>query len=411
MELNNIISRNIMESRLYNLNKPEAIKDILLIPDEINIKYFGNVVDGFYDVYYIEKRTIVYETKQERHNSYVEPKKINKPLLKEKPQGVPYRRIVNINKQWLKKSQRRFNRILMKMILTNKTKGIKQESIVPYLHSSVKLRSYATNAFRHIGDKYVLSIDLKDFYPSVTKMKIYNFFRRELKLDKDIAMFYAYFSTSKNEENEYVLAQGLPQSAMLAYLINYSLFNYLYDISKEHEILMTLYVDDIIFSSEKPIPQSFIDRLFGLFLMNDLKIKKQKINLIGNQKVKKITGVYVHGNKTRVANKKHEEISVQLQYLSKKIFTMKNIEDYFEIYNIYLRFYGNYQHVVNVEKRAHDKYNEFIEEFDSYFPKGVNKRNKQEQYTMKNIKNEKDKSKLNGEFQRLNSYIKSGKIS
>ena len=58
-----------------------------------------------------------------------------------------------------------------------------------------------------------------------------------------------------------------------------------------------------------------------------------------------------------------------------------------------------------MEKRAHDKYNGFIEKYDVYFPKGVNKRNKQEQYIMKNIKNEKDKSKLNSKFQKLINYI------
>lgn len=128
-----------------------------------------------------------------------------------------------------------------------------------------------------MGDKYVFAIDLKDFYPSVSKRKICNFFKNEFNLSYDIAMIYAVLSTTKSDDGSYRLGQGLSQSATLAYLVNYKLFNYLYEESINNGIDMSIYVDDVIFSSYNPIPQSFINKLFGLIEQNDMKIKKSKV--------------------------------------------------------------------------------------------------------------------------------------
>lgn len=126
----------------------------------------------------------------------------------------------------------------MNIMLDKKIRGVKQKSIIPYLHSAVKQRSYHTNAQTHIGDKYVFAIDLKDFYPSITKYKLYLFFKDKFNLSSDIAMFYSGLSTCKSDDGSYRLGQGLSQSATLAYLVNYSLFNYLYMIAKENDIDM-----------------------------------------------------------------------------------------------------------------------------------------------------------------------------
>ncbi len=45
-----------------------------------------------------------------------------------------------------------------------------------YLHSGVKGRSNITNAMVHIGDHPILTMDIKKFYPSVTKKIDISFF-------------------------------------------------------------------------------------------------------------------------------------------------------------------------------------------------------------------------------------------
>ena len=240
MDLDKLIEQKIQESRLYGVTKPSIIKDMLDIPNKINIKKLDKQIDSFYDTFYIRKTWAKEnQTREQKYEKFLNIEKDISERLIEIPTGedtTKYRKIVTINQDWLKKSQKIFNKILMNVLLDKKVRGIKQKSIVPYLHSAVKQRSYHTNAQVHIGDKYVFAIDLKDFYPSVTKYKLYLFFKNKFNLSSDIAMFYAFISTCKSDDGLYRLGQGLSQSSTLAYLVNYSLFNYLYYLAKENDI-------------------------------------------------------------------------------------------------------------------------------------------------------------------------------
>lgn len=405
MDLDKLIEQKIQESRLYGVTKPSIIKEILMIPDDINLKKLDKIIDNFYDTFYIEKTWAKKNlTKVERYKEFLNVEKEKSERLVKIPTGednTKYRKIVTINQEWLKKSQKRFNKILMNIMLDKKIKGVKQKSIIPYLHSAVKQRSYHTNAQVHIGNRYVFAIDLKDFYPSVTKYKLYLFFKEKFNLSPDIAMFYSILSTCKSDDETYRLGQGLSQSSTLAYLVNYSLFNYLYVLSKDNDIEMSIYVDDVVFSSKKKIPQSFIDRLFGIIKGNDMLIKRQKVHNYKKDSVKKITGVYINGNKTRVANNKHYEFHTQYKYLKNKISDINSLDDYYKIYNLYLKFYGNFQHIKMVEGRVHERYELFIDEYDEYFPKGINKKQKNLNYQKGNIKNISDNQKINKCYQKL----------
>lgn len=405
MDLDKLMEQKIQESRLYGVTKPSIVKEILKIPDDINLKNLDKVIDSFYDTFYIEKTWAKKNlTKEERNREFLNIEKEKSERLVKIPTGedsTRYRKIVTINQEWLKKSQKKFNKILMNIMLDKKVRGVKQKSIIPYLHSAVKQRSYHTNAQVHIGDRYVFAIDLKDFYPSVTKYKLYLFFKEKFNLSPDIAMFYSVLSTCKSDDESYRLGQGLSQSSTLAYLVNYSLFNYLYVLSKDNDIQMSIYVDDVVFSSKKKIPQSFIDRLFGIIKGNDMLIKRQKVHNYKKESVKKITGVYINGNKTRVANNKHYEFHIQYKYLKNKISNISSLDDYYKIYNLYLKFYGNFQHIKMVEGRVHDRYELFINEYDEYFPKGINKKQKNLNYQKGNIKNISDNQKINKCYQKL----------
>ena len=405
MNLDKLIELKIQESRLYGVTKPTIIKEMLKIPDYIDLKNLDCNIDDCYDTFYIKKTWAKdNQTQEQKYKEFLNIEKNISERFDDIPDGediTKYRKIVTINQEWLKKTQKKFNKILMNIILDKKIRGVKQKSIIPYLHSSVKQRSYHTNAQVHVGDKYVLAIDLQDFYPSITKHKLYLFFKDKFNLSPDIAMIYAVLSTCKSDDGTYRLGQGLSQSSTLAYLVNYSLFNYLYNISKDNDIEMSIYVDDVIFSSRSKIPQKFIDKLFGIIKGNSMLIKRKKVHNYKKESVKKITGVYIDGNKTRVANSKHQELHVQYKYLKNEVSMIKNLDDYFKIYNLYLKFYGNYQHIKMVEKKVHDRYRLFVNEYDRYFPKGINKKQRNINYKKGNIKNMMDSQKLNKCYQKL----------
>ena len=54
-----------------------------------------------------------------------------------------------------------------------------------------------------------------------------------------------------------------------------------------------------------------------------------------------------------------------------------------------------------VEGRVHDRYIDFIKEYDDFFPKGIDKKQKNKNYQKGNIKKMCDKQRLNSGFQKL----------
>lgn len=409
MNLDKIIEEKFKQNRIFGVNKPSILKEMLNIPEYVDIKKLDSFIDSYYETFYIQKKWATSKpTKEERYEKFLCIEKEKQTRLKEIPEGedrTHYRKIVSINSIWLKKTQKRINRLLMDTVLTNKERGKKRESIIPYLHSSVKQRSYNTNAKVHVGNKYVLALDLKDFYPSVTKMKLYKFFKNKYNLSSDTAMIYAILSTTKADDGSYRLGQGLAQSATLAFLSNYQLFNYLYEYGMNMGIEMSIYVDDIVFSSNKQISQEFIDKMFGIIKSNGMEIKREKIHNYKKESVKKITGVYINGHKTRVSNQKHEEIEIQYQKLKNDIMKISTIEDYFKVYNLYLKFYGNYQHINMVENKVNGRYTSLIDDYDDFFPKGINKKQKSINYRKGNIRNITDSEKINKYFQQLKNKL------
>lgn len=164
------------------------------------------------------------------------------------------------------------------------------------------------------------------------------------------------------------------------------MFEYINNYATKNNIEMTVYVDDVVFSCDKHIKQEFINSLFGIVKRNGLKIKKSKVKIFGSNQDKKITGLCItKGGKIRAPKSKHEEIKIQYNYLSKEILNIKNINDYFNFYNLFLKFKGNVQFVLSVEERATTKHLKFIKEYKDFFLYGIKKNKKGIKYIKDNI--------------------------
>lgn len=378
--------------KLFKLNKIKTIYKILNIPVEAQQKNYD--FDYLYDFKYLKKdikNSNNKISKKERFENYIDVKKSKISLIEDRPSDFDkskYRVIININQEWLKKSQKKFHKMIAKEL-----------NNIPYLHSTIKHKSFATNAHKHIGEKFTLTIDLKNFFTCISREILAKNLKTLLKIDSDIAMYYSNLLTSPSDKPPYNngqhnLGQGLPSSPILAFLCNYTLFEYINDLAKLHNTLMTIYVDDITFSSNLPISQDFIDKLFGLFKQNGMKINKSKIHLSKNNSFKKITGVNIIDGKPKIPSRKHEEIKVQFNTIERLI-TIKSFAEYLYLYNLYLKFTGNYQYLIEVEckngqgkkviKPQYQKYQNLITEYDKFFPRGKNKKNKNIEYNVDNL--------------------------
>ena len=140
------------------------------------------------------------------------------------------------------------------------------------IFSGIKGKSYAQNAYYHKGNKYVYKIDLNAFFPSITRETVYSFFKNELQTSSDIAQFLTNISTvhidyanvkdmekinsflsSKGIKTRNHLISGSPTSQILSYMVNHKMFDEMQHLCDKNDITMTIYVDDVTFSSDNII--------------------------------------------------------------------------------------------------------------------------------------------------------------
>lgn len=120
-----------------------------------------------------------------------------------------------------------------------------------YVHGFVKGRSNLTAAAIHRGSGFLLTIDFKNAFDSVTLLQVEEALTRHIGLDDTVANMLAELATHNGR-----LPQGSPSSPLLFNLVVLDLDSQVFNFCNEHGFAYTRYVDEIIVSSRKPIPKA-----------------------------------------------------------------------------------------------------------------------------------------------------------
>lgn len=184
-------------------------------------------------------------------------------------------------------------------------------------------RSVVDNAKKHIGQRYIYNIDLKDFFPSIEKSRIWK--RLTLppfNFDSKIADVIAGLCTMHIEENgkdRFVLPQGAPTSPILTNAICDTLDRRLAAVARRFGLRYSRYADDITFSSMHYVYSengAFISTLKEVvasqnFIINE---KKSRLQILGKRQ--EVTGIIV-SDKINVSRKYAREIKTLLHIWDK----------------------------------------------------------------------------------------------
>lgn len=181
--------------------------------------------------------------------------------------------------------------------------------------SGIKGRSYAQNAEIHKGNNYTYKIDLTAFFPSISREKVYAFFKNEMQTAPDIAEFLTNVTTVNidlsdvqniDDINKFLadkkiktrnhLISGSPTSQILSYMVNHKMFNELQDLASKNQAVMTIYVDDVVFSSKNKISSDFKYAINAIVKKHEYKISKHKVKGYSKNYPKLITGAIIDKN-------------------------------------------------------------------------------------------------------------------
>jgi RNA-directed DNA polymerase len=115
-------------------------------------------------------------------------------------------------------------------------------------HGFERNRSIITNASLHKRRRYVLNLDLEDFFPSINFGRVRGFFLKDkhFALQPKVATVIAQIACHENE-----LPQGSPCSPVVSNLIGHLLDSRLARFAKIHKCTYSRYADDITFSTSR----------------------------------------------------------------------------------------------------------------------------------------------------------------
>jgi RNA-directed DNA polymerase len=118
----------------------------------------------------------------------------------------------------------------------------------PNAHGFIDGRSVASNAADHAGKRWVLNVDLEDFFPSINFGRVRGLLMRPpFELGLAAAAMCAQIATYRNG-----LPQGAPTSPVLSNFIAATLDRRLLRLAREHKLTYSRYADDITFSTDLP---------------------------------------------------------------------------------------------------------------------------------------------------------------
>ncbi len=119
------------------------------------------------------------------------------------------------------------------------------------VHGFVIGKSVLTNATSHLGGRFLLNLDLKDFFPTITENRVEGVFR-SLGITRRVSEILARICCNNSR-----LPPGAPSSPMISNMICFRMDKELLAVAKATRCIYTRYADDISFSSYRPLSNLF----------------------------------------------------------------------------------------------------------------------------------------------------------
>ena len=180
-----------------------------------------------------------------------------------------------------------------------------------------------SNAQPHRNKKYVLKLDIEDFFGSITYGRVYKMFFEHFPVK------YAKLFTELCCYND-KLVQGAPTSPAISNIIMLDFDNRVESYCKENNISYTRYCDDITLSADFSLERTY-HRIKKELQKAGFKLNKRKTHFVKNTHQQRITGVVVN-EKIQVPIEYRKKLRQELYYLyrfgANNVILKNNYTDY-----------------------------------------------------------------------------------
>lgn len=236
------------------------------------------------------------------------------------------------------------------------------------------------NAKPHLNKKVLIKMDIKDFFDSITRKRIYDIFRKQNKFSYETSYLLSKLVTCNNR-----LPQGAITSPFLSNICakgidsKINLLLKKISISKQIDINYTRYADDITISLNKSMNYDYIiNALIEIIESEGFTPNYRKTKVIKKSQCQRVTGIVVNSQEPKIQRKELKKIDFILY-----IWETYSIETAIEIWNKHKFGKNNL-----VAENATDKLIEILQGKISFF-RMVNEQQSEYLYKKFNLLNEK----------------------
>lgn len=167
----------------------------------------------------------------------------------------------------------------------------------PWAFGFVCGRSVVDNARPHVGKRYILNLDLKDFFPTITRQQVADCLTAEpFGFSSLAAKLVSGLATVRTKNNEEVLAQGFATSPTLSNFICREMDKEIAGVAAAQGITFTRYADDLTFSSDVDIlrPQGeLVQQVKTIVERYGFRLNEEKTHLQRRGRRQEVTGLMV----------------------------------------------------------------------------------------------------------------------
>ena len=212
-------------------------------------------------------------------------------------------RVIHAPKKELKFLQKKLSNVLWECYLESIESKSKDKNFkTPVLsHAFEKGKSIITNSQMHRNKKYILNIDLKNFFDSFNFGRVRGFFikDKDFTVSPEIATVIAQIACYQGK-----LPQGAPSSPIITNLITRILDYRIVKIAKKYRFTYSRYADDMTFSTNRELNSNklraskeldnFLTELEEVIISSGFEINPNKTRLSNNMQRQEVTGLVVN---------------------------------------------------------------------------------------------------------------------
>lgn len=158
-------------------------------------------------------------------------------------------------------------------------------------HGFERGKSIVTHAKQHTGKKYVYTIDIKDFFPSITRNRVFGMLQAyPIDASQPVARYLSNLTCHNGR-----LPQGAPTSPLLSNLLCRRLDSRLFKWARQNGYSYSRYADDLTFSTNNDsFPDSDIAFIDDIIRDEGFEINEEKRRLQPYYERQMVTGLVVN---------------------------------------------------------------------------------------------------------------------